>query len=162
MNTNVINAICEQIALEFSSAFLYLSFSADMAAQGYRGAAKWFRLQYQEECAHALQFMDYAQQRGSKTPTPAIPAYPLEGLSLKEAFTRALAHERKVTQAINDLMTLCVAEKDYAAQNFLMGFVAEQVEEEDSVAEILDLIHLSESCTGALMHIDTKLGSRQG
>lgn len=161
MKTNIAEAICQQIGIEFDSAYLYLALSADMAAQGYRGAAHWLRLQYREECEHALRLIDYLEQRSGTVRLSAIPAYLPERRSLAETFRHTLEHERAITTAINKLLDLCVSEKDYASQHILLEYAAEQVQEENAVTEIVDYITLCEGNTGGLMRVDARLGERR-
>jgi ferritin len=72
--------------------------------------------------------------------------------SALEAFKAAYAHERFITAKINDLMTLAIAEKDYAAQVMLNWFVAEQVEEEDSALKIVQLLEKCRTFRPGLDH----------
>ena len=58
-------AINDQLNRELYSAYLYLAMSADATAKGYKGAGKWFRVQFQEEQGHALKFYDYLQSQGA-------------------------------------------------------------------------------------------------
>jgi len=53
-----------------------------------------------------------------------------------------LKHEEFVTDSINEIVHLTLAEKDYNTHNFLQWFVMEQVEEEASVRTIIDKIKL--------------------
>lgn len=161
MKDNIAEAICQQIGIEFDSAYLYLALSADMASQGYRGAAHWLRLQYREECEHALHLIDYLEQRSGTVRLSAIPAHLPERRSLAETFRHTLEHERAITAAINKLLDLCVSEQDYASQHLLLEYAAEQVQEENAVTEIVDYIALCEGNTGGLMRVDARLGERR-
>jgi ferritin len=46
----------------------------------------------------------------------------------------------KVTNQINDLVTVSVAEQDHITNNFLQWFVTEQVEEVDTMTTLLQTI----------------------
>lgn len=59
-------AINDQINAEFWSAYLYLSMSTHFAHEGYNGIANWFRVQFQEEQAHAQIFINYLLARDGK------------------------------------------------------------------------------------------------
>jgi ferritin len=48
--------------------------------------------------------------------------------------------EKDVTERINRLMDLAIAEKDYATQDFLRWYVTEQVEEEANVSHLLTMV----------------------
>ena len=60
------DAINEQINLELSSAYLYLSMSAHFEGENLGGFANWMRVQYQEETGHAMKFYKYVFDRGGK------------------------------------------------------------------------------------------------
>jgi len=61
---------------------------------------------------------------------------------------------------LNGLVDLAIAERDHATQNFLQWFVAEQVEEEASVGEIVDKLKLIKEDTSGLFLLDAELGKR--
>lgn len=161
MNSTIAEAICRQIGIEFDSAYLYLALSADMSAQGYRGAAHWLRLQYREESEHALRLIDFLEQRGGTVTLSAIPGYPPQRRSLADTFRHTLEHERSITRSIDQLIELCLSEKDYASQHLLLAYASEQVQEENAVTEIVDYIELCEGNTGGLMRVDAKLAERR-
>ncbi len=52
------DAINEQINAELWSAYLYLSMSLNFEHMGRSGIANWYRIQFQEEQAHALALID--------------------------------------------------------------------------------------------------------
>ncbi len=47
-----------------------------------------------------------------------------------------------VTKSINDIVELCLKEKDYTTYNWIQWFVEEQLEEESSVNSILDKLNM--------------------
>lgn len=67
--------------------------------------------------------------------------------------------ECHVSELIDKLVDVASAEKDKASQDFLWGFVREQVEEEATVQGILDKIKLGGDV--ALYHLDIQLGARK-
>lgn len=153
-------ALNAQVNAEFWSAYLYLSMSAWAENLGRKGVANWFRIQFQEEQAHALLLMDYLHARNSRTLLKPIQDVPTEWKNLSDVFTATLEHEQKVTRMINELYAMAEAEKDYATRQRLNGYVAEQVEEEDNVRTILDNLALvGEDGTG-LYQIDAELAKR--
>ena len=109
-------ALNAQINAEFWSAYLYLSMSSYFEAQGRKGFAHWFRIQFPEEQAHALTFMAYLHARDARPVLEAIPDVPKDWESPVACFTAVLEHEQKVTSLINDLYALAEAEKDFATR----------------------------------------------
>src|SRR5450759_4687054 len=67
------DAINEQINLELSSAYDYLSMSAHFEGDNLGGFASWMRVQYHEETGHAMKFFKYVYDRGGKVLLKAIP-----------------------------------------------------------------------------------------
>ena len=142
-------ALNTQINAEFWSAYLYLAMSADMAHKNYKGMANWYRVQHQEELDHAYMMMDYLIRRGGKVVLEPIANVPSEWATPQQALAETLQHEQKVTRLINNLYATAESEKDYATRQMLNWYVAEQVEEEDSVQDLVDtLMRIGDDPTG--------------
>jgi ferritin len=67
---------------------------------------------------------------------------------------------QKVTGMIHDLYGLAMEENDYASQVMLHWFIDEQVEEEDSVSQILDTLERIGDTDPGLIMLDRELGQR--
>lgn len=162
MNERMQNAINGQIKWELYSAYLYLSMSVWYMSSGLKGFAQWERVQAQEELAHALKFLDYVTARGGRVELQAVEAPPKDWKSPRDAFEFSLAHEKKVTGMIHDLVNLAIAEKDHATYNMLQWYVNEQVEEEENATEIVEKLRMieDERGKGMLYMLDKELGSR--
>ncbi len=160
LNNKVQDALNEQINAEFWSAYLYLSMAQHFEAEGMPGVANWFKIQFQEEQAHATIFMNYINQRGGRVTLKAIDAVPTSWESPLEAFKATLEHEKKVTALINDLYALAESERDYATRDRLNWFVSEQVEEEDNCRTLIDKFSLIGNDGMGLYMLDQELGSR--
>lgn len=160
INRKIEEALNEQINAEMWSAYLYLSMSMHFDHEGFKGVANWFRIQYQEEQAHALALMDYLNARDGRVVLSPIAGVPAEWDNLKDAFEATLAHEQKVTSKINNLYALAEELKDFATRQKLNTFIAEQVEEEDTVRQILDELTLVGTDGTGLYQIDQKLATR--
>ena len=79
----------------------------------------------------------------SMAPSGIIPGIPdlrnnFEGAA--DAVQFALDQEMRVTDEINNLVSLAVAENDHTSNNFLQWFVTEQVEEIDTMSTLLQTI----------------------
>lgn len=153
-------ALNAQINAEFWSAYFYLSMAQHFSAEGMPGVANWFKIQFQEEQAHAEIFMNYMNQRGGKVQLRPIEEVPTTWSSPLEAFKDTLTHEKKVTSLINNLYALAEAEKDYAMRDRLNWFVSEQVEEEDNCRQIIDKFTLVGDNGMGLYTIDQELATR--
>ncbi|MDE5650314.1 MAG: ferritin [Duncaniella sp.] len=160
LNSKIQDALNEQINAELWSAYLYLSMGMHFEAEGRTGIANWFKIQFQEEQAHATIFMNYINQRGGKVTLKAIDAVPTSWESPLDAFKATLEHEQKVTSLINNLYALAEAEHDYATRDRLAWFVNEQVEEEDNARQLIDKFTLIGNDGMGLYMLDQELASR--
>ncbi len=160
LNPKVQDAINEQINAELYSAYLYLSMAQYFEAEGLAGFANWFKIQFQEEQAHATIFMNYVNQSGGRVMLKAIDAVPTTWDSPMEVFRATLEHEQKVTALINSLYTLAMQEEDYATRDRLNWFVGEQVEEEDNCRALIDKLRLIGDNGMGLYMLNTELAAR--
>ena len=162
MNTTVLNAINEQINSEFEASYTYLAMAAFCEKQRFLGAAKWLRLQSDEERMHALKLFDFALARDGTVDLRTIDKPKASFDSLGEVFEQALAHEQRVTQQINALYELCFREKAFAEMTELQWFLTEQVEEEKIAREIVAKFRLVKADPAAILDLDRELASRTG
>ncbi len=130
-------ALNKQINEELFSSYLYLAMSADFEAKNLMGAAKWMKMQADEELEHAMKFFHFVLERGGEVDLLPIGKPQKSWKTPLAAFQDAEKHEQHITGCINDLFELAGKEKDYATQSMLKWFVDEQVEEEASVGEIV-------------------------
>lgn len=154
------DAINAQINAELWSGYLYLSMAMHFEAEGFAGIANWFKVQYQEEQAHATIFMNYLHSRGGRVVLKAIAEVPTSWASPLQAFADTLAHEEKVTALINNLYGLAESEHDYATRGKLDWFVSEQVEEEETAKQLVDRLKMIEDDRLAVYMLDQELGAR--
>ncbi|MDH6355727.1 ferritin [Dysgonomonas sp. PH5-45] len=161
LNKKVEAALNAQVNAEFWAGYLYLSMSAHFAKDGKSGFANWFRVQAQEECDHAMKIFDFINTRGGEVKLAAIEGVPLSWESPLAAFQAALEHEKVVTKMIDDLVALARAEKDNATLSMLQWFVDEQVEEEESAQEYIDVLNLIGDSGAGLYSLDKELKARK-
>lgn len=154
-------AINEQINEELYSAYLYLAMAAQADQMGLPGFVNWFKLQYNEELAHADRFFTYLLERDGKIALEAIGKPELGEESALSLFEKALAHEQHITKCIFNLKDLARAESDHATDVFLEWFVNEQVEEEASTRAVIDQLRMVNGNPNGLFLIDRELASRQ-
>jgi len=155
------DAMNAQIAAELYSSHLYLAMSAYCEAENLPGFAHWFRLQAEEERAHALRFFEHIVDRGGRVKLGAIDAPPHGFASPLEAFERTLAHEREVTALIDGLYRMAVERGDYASQVFLQWFVEEQVEEEKQTGDVVQALSTLGGDPASTLMLDRELGARR-
>jgi ferritin len=160
VNEEIQEAINAQIGREFYAAYLYLGMMTYFESRSLPGFAHWMRMQAQEEAAHAMRLVDFLIDRGGSVDLRAIDRPHIEFDSPLDVMKAALAHEQKVTAAINELYALAVKNNDYPAQVLMQWFISEQVEEEKNAGEIVDQLELASGSVSALFVLDGRLGDR--
>lgn len=153
------NAINEQITAEMWSANLYLAMSFFMEKEGYNGMASWLKKQSFEEHQHAFDMASYVIKRGGSARVDKIDVVPNDFGTPLEVFEQVYKHECRVSKLIDDLVDVAAAERDKATQDFLWGYVREQVEEEATASSIVEMIKRAGNAN--LYYVDSKLGERQ-
>ena len=160
MNKKLVDAINEQIKYEFYSAFLYLAMASYAANLDMLGFEAWLQKQATEEQFHATKFATYLNDRGERAIIKGFEDPKNEYSSLLEAFEDGLAHEKIVTDRINNLMHMALEDKDYATVNLLNWYVDEQVEEETSFATVINKLKMVSSSPMGIYQLDKELGGR--
>lgn len=142
LTKKVEEALVSQIQKEGFSSFLYLAMASWAEAEGIQGTSEWLYAQAEEEKMHMLKFVHYVNERGGRAIIPAIQQPPVDFTSVHQMFDKVLEHEEYITASINDIVAVCIAEKDFTTQNWIQWFVNEQIEEEASVKAIKDKLKL--------------------
>jgi ferritin len=154
-------ALNRQINEELESAYVYLAYAAAADKLGLPGFVNWFKMQYQEELAHADRFFNYVLERDGDVTLTAIAKPEVGNATALSLFEKSLAHEQHITQCIFDLKDLARAESDHATDVFLEWFVTEQVEEEANARGVIDQLKMVESNPNGLFMVDRELAARK-
>ena len=158
MTERLQKALNEQITAELWSANLYLSMSFFLRREGYDGFAHWMQVQAQEETSHATQIAQYMISRQAIPKIDKIDVVPQNWGNARELFEDAYKHECHVSKLIDLLVKVASEEKDNATQDFLWGFVREQVEEEAQTLEIVD--KMKRTGEAGILFLNYKLAER--
>lgn len=142
MNNRVEAALNDQIKKEASSSQFYLAMASWAERNGLNGTAKFMYLHSDEERFHMLKLIRFVNERGGAAIISNIEQPPLEFENLKSLFELLLKHEISVTESINNLVDICLQEKDYTTHNFVQWYVSEQLEEEALARSLLDKLNL--------------------
>ena len=153
-------ALSDQVNAEMYSAYLYLSMSASAERASLKGAANWLYVQAREEMAHAVHMYQFVLDRGAAPSLPVIKAPPANFSGLCDIFENVAAHERIVTERINNIATLAMKGGDHACYQFIMWYVGEQVEEEANDTDILAKLKLIGDDKGQLLNLDKEFAVR--
>lgn len=152
------DALNEQINMEMWSSNLYLSMSVHFTQIGLDGFAHWKLKQSQEELEHAYKMIDYSIKRGGQVTIGVVNSVPTAWGEPLEIFQHIYEHEVHVSGSIDKIVDIASEEKDKATQDFLWGFVREQVEEEATAKNIVEKLKLYGEHHAVLM--DHRLGKR--
>lgn len=143
LSTAIQEALNKQVQMEAESSQAYLAMASWAEIQpGLDGVTEFFYKQSDEERVHELKLIRFINERGGFAAVPALPQPMITFQSLRRVFEEFLKHELKVSNSINELVHLSLAEKDYATHNFLQWYVNEQIEEERTARVLNDKLEL--------------------
>jgi ferritin len=129
-----------QIQSEFGASAQYIAIAVFFDEMGLVELADFFYRQSDEERDHAMKFVHFMLDSEFKPLIPSVPELRNDFDSPADAVAFALAQERKVTDQIDNLVSIAVAEGDHASNSFLQWFVNEQVEEVATMSNLLQTI----------------------
>ena len=142
LNKRIEEIINVQIEKEAYSSLLYLSMASWCESQGLEGASAWLYDHSNEERLHMLKFIKYVNERGGKSFISSINEPPQEFENITDLFKEILKHEQYISASINDIVGVCMDERDFTTLSWVQWFVTEQIEEESLVNGILDKLKL--------------------
>lgn len=154
------NTLNEQINKEFYSGYLYLSMSAHLKELGLLGFASWLRIQAKEEVEHGLKIFDYIINSNSFVTLKQIKTPEFEFNGIISIFNLIYEHEKSITQAIMEVALVAEEECDRTTLTFIDWFIAEQIEEEEAVKNIIKKLELFGDDKASLYLLDKELGER--
>lgn len=152
------DAFTTQVKAEMWSSNLYLSMAIYFRLRGLRGFEHWMIKQAEEEMTHAHRMINYVVDRGGDVHIQPIDGVPAVWDSIEKVYADVYTHECKVTEMLDSLMEIAMADKDFASQDLLYVFIREQVEEEATAKEILEKIKFYDE--GTIGILDRELGQR--
>ncbi len=129
-----------QIQSEFTASAQYVAIAVYFDQEALPDLAAYFYRQAEEERAHAMKFVRFMLETGAQPIIPEQPALRNDFKNAADAVGYALQQELKVTDQINNLVTVATKENDHTTREFLQWFVTEQVEEVDSMGQLLRTI----------------------
>lgn len=159
LNKRIETALNEQLAVEAFSSQYYLSIASWAENNGLNGTAQFFYEQSDEERMHMLRVLKFINERGGKAIIPQLAKPQDEFTSLTQVFDQFLLHEEAVTKKVNDVVAICLEEKDHSTNNFMQWFVSEQIEEEAVVRTLIDKLRLIGDEKSGLYFFDRDLVS---
>lgn len=151
------DALNNQVVIESESSQFYLAMASWAETKGLNGTASFLYQHSDEERFHMLKLVKFINERGGHAIIPPVTQPPKEFDTIQQIFQNLLDHEMKVTQSINDVVDICLKEKDYTTHNFMQWYVSEQIEEESLARTMMDKITMIGSDKGGLYLFDRDL-----
>ena len=136
----IVETMNQQIKSEFGASAQYIAIAVYFDDEGLPDLAGFFYRQAEEERMHAMKFVHFMLDAGVRPTIPATPQLRNEFSGAADAVQYALEQEIRVTNEINNLVTVAKANNDHTSENFLQWFVNEQVEEVSSMTSLLQTI----------------------
>jgi len=154
LSKEIEKSLNNQLKIETVSSHYYLAMASWAENKGYPGIAEFMYQHSDEERMHALKLVRYINERGGTAEIPSLEKPVLDFQTITDLFKSLYEHEVNVTEAINEVVGECLANKDYSTHNFMQWYVAEQLEEEALAREILDRLSLIGNDKGGMYLFD--------
>ena len=159
--SSLLKALNAQVNAELSASYHYLGMSAYFEKQSLPGFAAWFRAQSDEETVHGMKIYDFIHRRDADVQLTDISAGKQSFQSAEDVVATALKMEQAVTAQIEAIHALAVKEGDAATQNLMNWFIEEQVEEEESMRDLLEQVSAAAGDRWRLLYLDGQLPARE-
>ncbi|WP_136466769.1 ferritin [Flagellimonas onchidii] len=148
-----------QIKMEAHASATYLAMASWCEQNGFFTSAKFFRKQSEEEREHMMKIFDFLIDVGGSPYSPEVTNINHDYSSIIEVFEATLEHETAVTKSIHNIVLNARKVDDITTERFLDWFVMEQVEEENTIRDILDMIAITGTDGVGLQVIDDHVGN---
>jgi len=132
-----------QIKMEAHASAAYLAMASWCEQNGFFTSAKFFFKQSEEEREHMMKIFHFLVDVGGNPISPEVQGINHEFSSILDVFESSLNHEVRVTESIKNIVKKARASVDITTERFLDWFILEQVEEENTVRDIIDMIELT-------------------
>ena len=132
-----------QIKMEAHASGAYLAMASWCEQNGFFTSAKFFFKQSEEEREHMMKIFHFLVDTGGNPISPEVTGINHEFSSILDVFESALEHEVRVSESIKNIVKKARASVDITTERFLDWFVLEQVEEENTIRDIIDMIELT-------------------
>jgi len=145
-----VEGLNEQIGDEFAAHQQYIAIAAHYESQTLPRLAGFFYAQAVEERNHAMMMVKYLLDTSSAVRIPGITAPVTEFGDVTAPIQLALEQERSVSERLSRLFEVAREERDYLSEQFMQWFLREQVEEEATMSELLEVAERSRDLPGMI------------
>jgi ferritin len=145
-----VDGLNEQIGDEFAAHQQYVAIAAHYESRTLPQLAGFFYAQAVEERNHAMMMIKYLLDTSSSVRIPGVDAPSSEFDDLIAPIRLALEQERSVSERLSRLFEVAREERDYLSEQFMQWFLREQVEEEATMSELLEVAERSRDLPGMI------------
>lgn len=156
--SNVQRLLREQIGHEFDAHRQYIAIAVWFDGEDLPQLARHYYRQAREEHNHAMMIVQYLLDRDLPVAIPAGADVRNDFSAVTEPIALALAQEKEVTEQIEAIFTAARADGDVLAEQFLLWFLKEQVEE---VASATTLLTVAERAGSNLFDLENYVAREQ-
>lgn len=148
-----------QIKMESTASMEYMAMATWAEYEGFNGVAKFFYGHAEEERMHMIKLVKFVNSRGGRAVIPDVGGFMSKFKDLNELFSHFLSKEETVTAHVNEVVSACLSEKDYITHNFMLWYVAEQMEEEELARNVIDKLNIIGDDKSGHYLFDQELGN---
>lgn len=159
INIESMDLLNNQIKMEAHASATYLAMASWCEQNGYFTSAKFFYKQSEEEREHMMKIFAFLVDVGGNPISPEVSNINHDYASIVDVFETTLDHEIAVTKSIHNIVIKARALVDLTTERFLDWFVLEQVEEENTIRDILDMIKVTGTEGVGLQMIDNQVSN---
>jgi ferritin len=134
-----VEALNEQVAAEFSAAHQYVALAIHYEARTLPRLARFFYDQAIEERNHAMMMIKYLLDTDAPVRIGGLEAPETDFADHVAPIRLAVDQERAVSTRIGQLFGLAREEGDFLSEQFMQWFLREQVEEEATMSNLLEV-----------------------
>lgn len=138
------DSINEQIGHEMFNSHLYYQIEGYFESRNLHGFGQFFKTQGDEtgEQLHARKFIDYINDRNGVVEMPSIDKPSVSFDSIESVMMAYLNQEEDTTSRLYNIQKIAIEIEDYTTRDFLIWFLNEQIEEENTAQTMLSKAQL--------------------
>lgn len=159
INIKSMDLLNGQIKMEAHASATYLAMASWCEQNGFFTSAKFYYKQSSEEREHMMKIFKFLVDIGGSPVSPDVSNINHDYSSIVDIFESTLDHEIAVTKSIHNIVLKARALGDITTERFLDWFVLEQVEEENTIRDILDMIEITGTEGVGLQMIDNQIAN---
>ena len=142
LHHEVVKILNQQTGVEANASHAYLALASWCEERNLPGIAEYFYAASEDERGHFLQMFKYVNEHQAPAVVYEVKHPRSSFVNLLEVFQYVWELEHENTLNINNVMDVCLKNKDYATARFMEPFVLEQQTSEKSVEDLIHMIKM--------------------